>query len=361
MRPTMHLHIDMKDSVKVVVLMGGPSQEHAISLKSGRGVAEALIRRGWRVEAMVVPESLAVEEACAFTAHALQRAGADVVFIALHGRFGEDGTVQQVCEGLHLAYTGSGPEASRLGMDKVASRRRFERAGLAVPRWCVVDTMDSSGLSALEGWSHHLLVTSAKRKSADEIGRRPRRGRPQEVVGWSYPLVVKPSDQGSSLGVSLVREPQALAEALTTARAFGRCVLIEEFVAGRELTVGVVGDRALPVVEIRAHQPFFDYTAKYTPGMTDYLVPAPLAPSLERAVQAAGLAAHHALGCRHFSRADMILAPDGVPVVLELNTIPGFTPTSLLPKAASCAGFSYDALCEQLVLMTAHDLLQVAG
>lgn len=310
--------------------MGGPSQEHAISLKSGRGVVEALTRRGWRVEALVVPESLAMEEASAFTARALQRLGAEVAFIALHGRFGEDGIVQQVCEALHLAYTGSDPEASRLGMDKIASRRRFEEAGLRVPRWRSIDPQDPQTLHAA-------------------------------LAQIPLPVVIKPADQGSSLGVSLVREPRALAEALAQAGAFSRSVLIEEFVAGRELTVGVVGDRALPAVEIRAHQPFFDYTAKYTPGMTDYLVPAPLAPLLERAVQEAALAAHRALGCRHLSRADMILTPDGVPVVLELNTIPGFTPTSLLPKAAACAGLSYDALCEQLVLMAAHDLLQVAG
>ena len=301
----------------VAVLMGGPSGEHAISLRSGQGVAHALRQRGWSVEPVVIPQLLTTEQACAFTRLALHNAGADVAFIALHGSFGEDGTVQQVCEDLQIAYTGSGPEASRLGMDKVASRRRFEQAGLRVPAWAVLE------------------------------GKRLMRA--QLPAGWSLPAVVKPSNQGSSLGVALARTPEELQAAVKAAAALSPHVVLEQFVAGREVTVGVLGDEALPVVEIRPTQPFFDFTAKYTAGATEYLVPAPIPAATAAAAQAAGLEAHRVLGCRHLSRADIILTARNEPVVLEVNTIPGFTPTSLLPKAAACVGISYDDVCDRLV------------
>ena len=165
------------------------------------------------------------------------------------------------------------------------------------------------------------------------------------------PVVVKPTCQGSSLGVSIVRQPEELAEALVSAGQYGPQILIEEWIAGRELTAGILGETALPVVEIRPGEGFFNYSAKYTPGSTDYLVPAPISADIAQLVQSVGLMAHRALGCRHLSRADIILTPDEVPVLLEVNTIPGFTPTSLLPKAAAQAGMSYEELCEQLVVM----------
>ncbi len=306
------------NALKIIVVMGGPSGEHDISLKSGHGVADALQHRGWTVESLVIPREVRVEEAWECTKQALKKAGECVVFIALHGTFGEDGAIQQLCEDLGLAYTGSGPLASQLGMDKVASRHRFEAAGLAVPRWHVLDRLNSL---------------------------------PTLPAGWSYPLVVKPATQGSSLGVSIISRQQDLAAAVAEAARFSTSIILEEFIRGREVTVGILGDEPLPVVEIRPHQPFFDFTAKYTPGSTEYLVPAPLPESVARAAQAMGLAAHRALGCRHLSRADILLRHDTVPVLLEVNTIPGFTPTSLLPKAAACIGLPYDALCERLVLM----------
>jgi len=313
--------------MKVAVLMGGPSGEHEVSLKSGHGVVEALTRRRWPVQPVIIPKACAVDEACETARCALLASGADVAFLALHGPFGEDGTIQSLCEALHLAYTGSTARASRLGIDKAASRKRFAAAGLAVPRW-------------------ELLDGSAQ---------------PVRVTRCAYPLVVKPVSQGSSLGVSIVREEAQLPAAFAEAGRYGPRILIEEFVAGREVTVGVLGDEPLPVVEIRPTHPFFDYTAKYTPGATDYLVPAPLPPDLAASVQAAGLAAHRALGCRHLSRTDLILRPDGVPVVLEVNTIPGLTPTSLLPKAAACVHLGYDELCEQLLLMAAHGMPHAAA
>jgi D-alanine--D-alanine ligase len=309
----------MAHAGKVAVLMGGPSGEHDISLKSGQGVVKALERRGWDVEPVVIPKLLSTEQARAFTRLALHNSAADVAFIALHGPFGEDGTVQQVCEDLPVAYTGSGPEASRLGMDKVASRRRFEQAGLRVPAWAVLD---------------------GKRLAS-----------PRLPAGWSFPIVVKPSDQGSSLGVALVRTEPEFHAAVKAAAALSPQVILEQFVAGREVTAGVLGDDALPVVEIRPGEPFFDFKAKYTTGATQYLVPAPISESAAAAVQAAGLEAHRVIGCRYLSRTDIILDAHNEPVVLEVNTIPGFTPTSLLPKAAACAGLSYEDVCERLVQM----------
>jgi len=315
----------MFSALKVAVLMGGPSAEHDISLKSGRGVVEALTKRQWTVQPVVIPKTLSTKQACSFVESALRQIRADVAFIALHGTFGEDGTIQQVCEDLQVSYTGSDPAASRLGMDKVASRRRFEEVGLMVPRWQVLDRADR--------------CSPACRQAGPRLN------------GWSYPLVVKPTNQGSSFGVSIVEAPGELERAITDAGRYDSRILIEEFVAGAELTVGVLGEEPLPVVEIRPRQPFFDYTAKYTAGVTDYLVPAILPPATAARVQAAGLAAHRALGCRHLSRTDLILTPREEPVVLEVNTIPGFTPTSLLPKAAACGGCSYEELCERIVMM----------
>jgi D-alanine-D-alanine ligase len=311
----------MKERGRVAVLMGGPSEEHDVSLRSGQGIVEALRRRGWAAEPLAIPKTAGVEEACAWTREALRRLAPDVAFIALHGAFGEDGTIQELCDALPLPYTGSTAATSRLGIDKAAAKRRFAAAGLAIPRGHVVD----------------LAVRPLR------LGRR------------AFPLVVKPIGQGSSLGVSIVEREAQLPDALTLARRYGSRVLLEEFVAGRELTVGVVGEEPLPVVEIRTTHAFFDFAAKYTAGMTEYLVPAPLPASVEADVKAAGLRAHQALGCRHLSRADMILRDDGVPAILEVNTIPGFTPTSLLPKAAACAGISYDDLCERLVMMALQE------
>ena len=173
--------------------------------------------------------------------------------------------------------------------------------------------------------------------------------------GPSYPVVVKPVNQGSSVGVSIVHREEQLAEAVTEAGQYGPEVLVERFVQGRELTVGMLGEDPLPVVEIRPHQSFFDFTAKYTPGSTDYIVPATVTHRIATVVQDAARSAHRALGCRHLSRTDFILGWEKVPVILEVNTIPGFTPTSLLPKAAACLGMSYEVLCERLVLMAVED------
>ncbi|MBI3312080.1 MAG: D-alanine--D-alanine ligase [Candidatus Omnitrophica bacterium] len=311
----------MNDLPRIAVLMGGPSAEHEISLRSGHGIATALSRRGWSVTAIVIPQELTVGQAGSFTRQALNEAKVEAAFIALHGPFGEDGTIQAICEELHIAYTGSDVQASRLGLDKVASRLRFEQSGLAVPAWQLVDLADRTGLESC----------------AQRFG---------------FPVVVKPTNQGSSLGVSLVTNEAELQDAIQQAARYDHRILMEAYVQGRELTVGILGADALPLVEISSHHRFFDYTAKYTPGQTEYVVPAPIPEELARQIQACGLLAHQALGCRHLSRVDLILdGANSQPVILEVNTIPGFTATSLLPKAAACAGIAYDELCERVMRM----------
>ena len=320
------MRADPKASLKIGVLMGGPSPEHAISLKSGRGVAEALAARGWAVQPILLPNDVSVDEAQAACRSILLRDVIDVAFIALHGPFGEDGTVQRLLDDLQIRYTGSDAASSALGMDKLASRQRFAAAGLAVPRWRLIER---------------------GRLSTEEVELA--------IRGFQMPVVVKPTNQGSSIGVSIVTESAQLAPALEEAFRYDAHVLVEAFVRGRELTVGIVGDEVLPVIEVRPKHAFFDYAAKYTPGQTEYLVPAPISPALAAQAQHAARRAHQALGCRHFSRVDLIAADDGVPVVLEVNTIPGMTAMSLLPKAAACRRQSYDELCEQIVLMACAD------
>ncbi len=295
------------------VLMGGPSSEREISLRSGKAVVEALLRAGQKAVAVDIvsdrPQRVRRQIACA---------GIDCAFLALHGRFGEDGSVQSILESLGMPYTCSGVAASALAMDKIASRHLFAVRGLSVPRSLVVE----SGVFFPE-W----------------LG----------VRSLPLPVVVKPATHGSSIGLTLVEEQRKLRAALKTAARFDTRVLVEEYVRGRELTVGILGGEALPVIEIVPHRGFFDFTAKYQAGLTDYIVPARLAPGLRRRVQEAALRAHAALGCSGCSRVDLILRQGRDPVILEVNTIPGMTATSLLPKAAAAAGIDFTRLCLILV------------
>jgi D-alanine-D-alanine ligase len=277
---------------------------------SGRGVAEALVRCGHKVTASDIGPG---------DTSALRREGIEVVFIALHGEFGEDGSVQRLCEEANLRYVGSGPEASALAMDKPASKLRFRRAGLATPDWVVVDR----GCLAAE---RRALLSAVP-----------------------PPCVVKPTGGGSSVDVVIARGEAARDAALDDLlEKYGRA-MVEAFVAGREMTVGILGERPLPIVEIRPAREFYDYVAKYHDDATEYVVHPPLPTAAAQHLQAAGLTAHRALGCRDFSRVDFILGPDGLAHVLEVNTIPGFTSHSLLPKAAAAAGIGFDHLCDAIV------------
>ncbi|KPK80832.1 MAG: hypothetical protein AMJ81_11280 [Phycisphaerae bacterium SM23_33] len=294
----------------ITVLMGGPGSEREVSLVSGAAVADALQRCGHRVtRADISPADTS----------ALDRRGVEVVFVALHGVFGEDGEVQRLCEARGLTYVGSGPGASRLAMDKHASKQVFRRSGLATPDWVTLE-------ASMPAWQRAALL--------------------QE---FPPPCVLKPNDGGSSVDVYIARDQAARQQALERLLAgYGRA-MIESFVPGREMTVGVLGAEALPVLEIRPHREFYDYQAKYNDDSTEYIVDPDLPLPVKEHLRAAGLAAHKALGCRDFSRVDFILAEDGPAHVLEVNTIPGFTSHSLLPKAAAAVNIGFDQLCDRIV------------
>ena len=297
---------------RIAVVMGGVSEERKVSLKSGRAVANALRKRGHVVmEIDLVAENIDLVKA----------ADPDVVFIALHGRFGEDGGIQAMLEDAGIPYTGSDAQASRACMDKMASKCFFITHDVATPPFRLVTTTQQ--------WNHINEII-------DEAG---------------LPLVVKPLRQGSSIGVSIARNKDEVAMALSRAFKFGHQALLERYIDGREFTVGILDDHALPVIELRPQQPFFDYTAKYVDPATEYITQPDLPSDIYEHLQQISLAAHHAVGCRHFSRADLMLEADGCAYVLEVNTIPGFTERSLLPLAAAGAGLDFPALCELITDM----------
>ncbi|MFA5095832.1 MAG: D-alanine--D-alanine ligase [Candidatus Omnitrophota bacterium] len=293
------------------VLMAGPSSEKKISLKSGRAVCEALQKAGFRAVPVIIKTDDARENI-----RLLEVKKIDCAFIALHGRFGEDGGIQKILDSLKIPYTGSRVKASRLAMDKIASRRIFKRSGLKVPRSRVLEKASCSGF---------------------------------ELRGLRLPIVVKPATHGSSIGLSVVEDPRQVPRAIDAAFAFDARIIIEEYIKGRELTVGILDERAMPVIEIVPKHAFFDYQAKYKKGLTDYIVPARLSPAVAGRVSRAALEAHRLLGCFGCSRVDIILNDRNEPFVLEVNTIPGFTETSLLPKAAKQSGIDFTSLCLKLI------------
>ncbi len=319
--------------MKVAVLMGGRSAEREISLRTGRGIAQALRNLGHDVAAIdaangrLLPpgdEERAAVPTSALEPHgevALSRpetlAGADVILIALHGAAGENGTLQALLDLAGTPYTGSGMLASALAMNKAMAKRLFEHAGIPTPRW-------------------RLLPAEARPGSFD----------PTEVGG--FPLIVKPNEEGSSVGLTVVESATALPAALHLAGESGE-ILVEEFIPGRELTVALIGARALPVVEIRPKSGLYDYESKYTAGKSEYFCPADLPAPLTVHVQELGRRAAAALGCRGVSRVDFRLDASDVPHCLEVNTVPGMTPTSLVPMAAKAAGMSFDQVVQAMI------------
>mgnify|MGYP001562277712 FL=1 len=298
---------------KIGVLMGGPSAERDISLKSGKAVCEALGQLGQDVRPIDILTDNRQENIRLLKSYKI-----DCVFLALHGRFGEDGTIQGILESLEIPYTGSGILASRLAMDKIASRQIFERGGLSVPKYKV-----------FERAAHPLKI--------------------QMPEGFGLPLVVKPVQQGSSIGLSIVRAKDCWDAAVEAAFEFDERIVVEEYIAGRELTVGILDEQALPVIEIIPKKTFFDFEAKYTTGLTEYVVPAKLDESVALKTQLRALLAHKLLGCFGCSRVDIILDSNNQQRILEVNTIPGMTSTSLLPKAAGIVGIGFGELCLRLI------------
>ncbi len=298
---------------KIVVLMGGVSSEREISLKSGKAVFDNLKQQGFDAVAVDL-----ISENPDEVARLMHSQKPDCVFLALHGHFGEDGGIQKILDDLKIPYTGSGVGASKLAMDKVVSRKIFAAGGLSVPESFV---LVKQGLSV------------------DKI----------KNLKISLPAVIKPAANGSSIGLSIIDDIVDLDKAIRHAFEFDDTIIIERFIEGRELTVGIILDEALPVIEILPKRRFFDYEAKYQSGMTEYVVPAKINNLVAKKTQEAALLAHKLLGCYGCSRVDIIFNEKRGPVVIEVNTIPGMTQTSLLPKSAKAAGINFTGLCIKLI------------
>jgi D-alanine-D-alanine ligase len=290
-------------TLNITLMLGGPSAEREVSLRSGAEVARALRSLGHRVQELdpkderweLPPET-------------------DVVFLALHGTYGEDGTVQRRLEELGVIYTGCGPEASRVGFDKYLTKQRCVAAGVPTARFLLIESGSAS-------WP----------------------------MGWDPPVVLKPVRQGSSVGLQFVERVSDWGRALAEAMRYDSQVLMEEKITGRECTVGILADKPLPLVEIRPKSGVYDYQTKYSVGATEYYCPAAFDAATTARAQAAGLGAFEAIGGRDYARVDVIVQPGGEPIVLEVNTLPGMTETSLLPKAAAAVGIGYAELCQQMV------------
>lgn len=316
--------------MRVVVFMGGNSGEHEVSLRSGQAVLDALAAREHARHGLVFGKTggATLDGTAMSTGEsllALERLRPDVVFIAMHGAYGEDGRVQGLLEVLGIPYQGSGIQASAIGLDKIRTKAFFRAAGLPVAKDAVVE-----GLAELDA--------------------------PRLAVEFGLPLVLKTPASGSSVGVQIVNSLDELRTAGAAMLSESGRLLVEQYVRGREFTAPVVETadgtpEALPIVEIRPRSAaFFDYEAKYTPGATDEICPADIPAALEAELRRLGLAAHHALGCRGYSRTDLMVAADGSPVLLETNTLPGLTAESLLPKSAAVAGLDFPALVERLLM-----------
>ena len=346
--------------MKIVVVMGGNTSEREVSLRSGAGVARALERLGHDVALLDTgtgaflrdpDQAMALgsgADAAARTATGgaaaagglpatLPREGidsyvraipktADLVFVALHGGEGENGTLQALLDLAGIPYTGSGVLASAIAMDKAMSKRIFRTWDIPTPDWVELWAPEDP----VAPWSPVIEPADLKRLGG-------------------YPLIVKPNEEGSSVGITVVERAADLRAALEEARRYGRLVLVEAFIEGRELTVGVIDDRTLPVVEVIPEGGWYDYQHKYTSGASRYEVPAELPPAVRDRLFELSRLACRALRCRGVARVDFRMGADGIPYCLEVNTVPGLTELSLVPKAAAAAGLSYEELIRSIV------------
>jgi D-alanine-D-alanine ligase len=297
---------------KIGVLMGGLSSERDVSIQTGEAICAALVDRGHDAHPVYVDRDLDL---------VLRQQHIDVAFLALHGRYGEDGCVQGLCEILGIPYTGSDVLASALAMQKVKAKELFRLHNLPTPAYYVLGNGDARD--------------------------------PNELVeahgDFGFPCVVKPAREGSSVGVTICTDAQTFVAAVERAACFDDEILVERFIDGQEVSVAILGDRALGAVEIAPKQGFYDYANKYTRGATEYFIPPRLSPERYRGVMTQALRAHLALGCGGATRVDLIVSESGNEYLLEVNTTPGMTRTSLLPKIADSAGIAFDELCEAIL------------
>lgn len=299
-----------KKEITIGVICGGISSEREISLKTGEGIYNALINNGYNAKYIDFKgDNISVFNEI------------DIAFLALHGKYGEDGSVQGILELFKIPYTGSGILASSLAIDKIFSKKIFVFENIPTPEY-----IELSSISNLD-------INKIKNEIKKAIG---------------YPLVVKPSREGSTIGITIVENENELESAINFARIYDSRILIEKFIFGRLLTVSIIGDKpiALPVIEIKPKSGFYDFKSKYTVGLTEYIVPVSLDNETELKIKELSLKAHNSLGCYGISRVDLILDENKVPYVLEINTMPGMTETSLVPKAAAAAGINFEKLVE---------------
>lgn len=299
--------------MKVAVLMGGMSKEREISLRSGKAVSLALSKKGHQVIEMDArgPEIIAELQSCK----------PDCVFLALHGRFGEDGSIQGVLTWLGIPYTGPNLLSSAIAFDKIATKQMVMPAGVKSPAYAVFHKGEK-----FQTWKKKLKI--------------------------KCPLIVKPNTEGSTIGISRVMKSSELEPAILEALRFDDVVLVEQYIQGRELTVGVLGGKALPIVEIVPKSGFYDFESKYTKGKTEYMVPAQLNKKVAKTIAAVSEKVVALMQINGAVRLDFMLSARGIPYFLEVNTIPGMTETSLLPKAAKAQGMEFEDLCEKILCLS---------
>ena len=306
--------LDVDSAGRIGILLGGPSSEREISIKSGNAVYDVLFSLGYDVVKIDVKDIGSFRDEIAVS-------GIDIAFIALHGRFGEDGGVQRELDGMSIPYIGSGPEASRIALNKIASKEIFTQHNIPTPDYIVLKKTSRSLF--LEG---------------------------NNELNFPLPFVVKPPKEGSSIGMSIVQAHNMIPPALDEAFRYDDEIILEQYIEGDDITVGILNEKPLPVICIKPKEKFYNFEAKYTDGMSEYIVPAPLSSKVTETVQQLALSAHRALGCDSFSRVDMLINKKNNSLfVLEVNTIPGLTLSSLLPKAAKAAGIDFPHMCVEIV------------
>jgi D-alanine-D-alanine ligase len=334
--------------LKILVLMGGISAERDVSLVSGEAIVQALISAGHQVMALdtaqaqkllpdkgkFLPEGIKEEppdvtdlerkgkQLALEAIHSFDFSEVDVVFLALHGGQGEDGTIQALLDLTGKPYTGSGLLSSALAMDKAMSKKIFEREGILTPQWFLLEELELSDIPLIS----ERIETS-----------------------FGFPCVIKPNDQGSTVGLTIVEKSEDIQNAIECAKKYSHLILVEKFIPGRELTVGILGDVALPVVEIIPEHGIYDYECKYTHGKSDYVCPAKISPERTKEIQSIGLRAFKALRCEDYARVDFRYGDDDRFYCLEVNTLPGMTATSLVPKAAKAMGVEFPELVETII------------
>ena len=298
--------------MNISILYGGWSAEHKISIQTGLAVAGA-IRERYNLDLVDFTESI--------LQNPQRLLEADIVFNALHGGAGEDGTIQSFFELHNIVYTGSDSKASKIAMNKNLAKLLVKSIGVKTPNWVVIKNEPGAGI-----------------KFYDQNSER-----------FSLPFIVKPASEGSTYGISLVSDEAGLSEAISKAASFSRDVIIEEYIEGRELTVGILDGKVLPIVEIKPINEIYDFECKYSEGKSEYVVPADINESIERKISEDSLKIFNVIGCRHYGRVDFRLDSDGNYYFLELNTLPGMTSNSLLPKAANQAGLSFSELINTII------------